>query len=120
MDRRVEARGFGSAIVASEELQRHGGTLSTALQFSREVASKGFRINGPICVFLNGRPMPGWSMDAINPEEVAMIEVYGARGDPTNTLLTWPVNGECGNVPGAGSRATKSGLRPSFVVIWTK
>lgn len=118
MDRRVAMRGFNSVIIPSEELQRHGGGLINSLRFSRDFAAKGFQL-GSVCVFLNGRPMPGFDLNSFNTEEVAMIEIYVPRGDPTNLMKQWP-GGSCG--PSDGRRtAMKMGALPAqFVVIWTK
>lgn len=120
LDRRVAMRGFNSVIIPSEELQRHGGGLMYSLQYSRDFAAKGFKLSGPVCVFLNGRPMPGFDLNSFNTEDVAMIEVYGPRGDPSNLISQWPAGQGCG--PSGGRRpAMKMGALPAeFVVIWTK
>ncbi|MEP6765344.1 MAG: carboxypeptidase-like regulatory domain-containing protein [Gemmatimonadaceae bacterium] len=120
METRLEFKGFNSAIVSGDELRRHGETFTNALQQSREVAGKGLMVAGPICVFLNGKPMPGWNINSFDTNGVTFVEVYGVRGDPTGSLAQrFPKGGECAAVlTSAGPRDTKASVK--YIAIWTK
>ncbi|MEP6778707.1 MAG: carboxypeptidase-like regulatory domain-containing protein [Gemmatimonadaceae bacterium] len=120
METRLEFKSFNSAIVSGDELRRHGDTFTTALQQSREVAMKGLMVAGPICVFLNGRPMPGRNINSFDTNGVTFVEVYGERGDPTNSLASrFPKGGECAAVLTlAGARATNASVK--YIGIWMK
>ncbi len=114
MDRRIEARGINSAIATGDEVRRYGGSMSTALKLTSGMGSRGLTLTGAECVFIDGTARPNTSLDDIRPEEVEAIEVYGLRGDPTNSLLnSW--KGTCG---AASGRQTNSNA-VVWVVIWT-
>lgn len=87
LDERIEWRGLNSAIVPASQLQQYGGSLIDALQGSPAVALKGLRISRSACLYINGIKHAGWSLNAIRPEEVVAVEVYGSRGDPTGSLM---------------------------------
>ena len=77
MEQRVRWRGYNSAMVSSEELQRFEGNLAVALSRTQEVAAKGLlRPGGSPCVYLNGRFMRGFRVDNFEIDEVAFAEVY--------------------------------------------
>lgn len=113
MDKRLNLRGFNTAIVTGDEVREYGGSLSTALQRSRGINTRGLRLTGRECVFVDGIHRPNLSVDAIRPEEVEAIEVYGIRMETTNTLAN-SAKGSCG----VGGRQTNTNA-VAFVVIWT-
>ena len=95
-DKRLEFRGNNSAIVTVEELQRRGGGLSEALNFTKDLTAKGLRIAGRACLFINGIPKPDWPLDGIRRQEAKFIEVYGPNGDVTASLEhRWPRGKPC-------------------------
>jgi hypothetical protein len=116
MDRRMNTRGINSAIVTGDEVREYGGALSTALQRSQGMNERGLRLGaGPMCVFVDGIHRPNLPLDAIRPEEIEAIEVYGVRGDPTSSLVNSAKGKGC---PGASTRQTSQNP-VQFVVIWT-
>lgn len=114
MDRRIEARGINSAIASGDEVRRYGGGMTTALKLTPGVASRGLTLTGAECVFVDGIARPNMPLDAIRPEEVEAVEVYGVRGDVTNSLFSsW--KGKC---PVSQTRQTNNNA-VIWVVIWT-
>ncbi len=114
MDKRLSWRGINSAIATGDEVREYGGTLSNALQRSRGVGSRGLRLVGTPCVFVDGIHRPNLSVDAIRPEEVEAIEVYGVKGDETLSLKN-STHGSCG--AGSGRQTNVNAIQ--YVVIWT-
>ncbi len=113
MDKRLGLRSFNTAVVTGDEVREYGGTLYTALQRSSGVTSRGLRLTGAECVFVDGIHRPFFKLDAIRPEEVEAIEVYGNRGETTQTLRN-SMKGSCGD----GHRQTNTNA-VVYVVIWT-
>lgn len=124
-DSRTRMRGLNSALVPADELAAIGTeTASQALLRARSFAIKNLRLHRDICLYVNGEPKPGWTMDAFDVSEILAIEVYGRRGDLTGNLgVRWPKGSPCG--PGTGSspiRLSESDrrLQVQSVVIWLK
>jgi hypothetical protein len=123
-DKRLGWRAMNSAFVDAADLARYsGGNLTDALRASHGVVQRGMTIGAATCVFVNGEPKPGWPLNAFPVEQILAVELYGVRGDPTQTLAkAWP--------PVAGSTACVSAegrlggsRRPNeavFAVIWLK
>ncbi|MEP6831916.1 MAG: carboxypeptidase-like regulatory domain-containing protein [Gemmatimonas sp.] len=123
LDTRLEFRGVNSAIVSADELLRHGGAISDALNSSRELATKGLRIAGRACVFVNGNPKPNWTLDGFRKQEVKFVEVYGSNGDPSGSLINrWPGRTPCPLIRTTllQSKAPTAGNGVTYVLIWTK
>ena len=120
MDRRIGWRAMNSALVSGAELRELGGSLTDAVQRSKGMTLRGMRIGETTCVFVDGMPKPGFSLDAFRIEEVEAVELYGPRGDPTNSLnSSWPAGAPCG----ASGRFAPSQNRAipvaRWAVIWT-
>jgi hypothetical protein len=120
MDRRLGWRSMTSALVTGEELRAIGGQLSDALPRTKGATLRGLRIGATTCVFVDGVPKPGFSIDGVRPESVAAVELYGPNGDPTNSVASaWPKGAPCGdelrnNAPMGDPRAIAR-----YAVIWT-
>jgi hypothetical protein len=96
MDSRVHWSASGAALVPGNELQGNGRqTMYDALRAAPSFFKKGMILREVRCVFVDGRPRPGLDINAINPNDVAAVEVYGPRGDYTGTLDS--------ELPGCGS-----------------
>jgi hypothetical protein len=116
-DKRLRLRGRNSALVPGAVLRERGGLLADALQSAPEMVTRGLRLSGPICLFIDGIPRPGLGLNALRLEEIQAVEVYGSRGDPTSSLRdAWPPGAPC----------VASGLSPAaplrqkqFVSVWT-
>jgi hypothetical protein len=130
LSQRQRWRGFDSALVPRSELMRHdGATLTGAIRGSPSFSRKGLLIDDDACVFVNGVPKPGWTLDAFTAEEIEAVEVYAGRSELSGTLRrSWPRGMACGATPPptaslstAGRRAarTRSG-QVSMVVIWLR
>lgn len=114
MDKRLDLRGANSAIVTGDEVREYGGSLTSALQRAKGVNARGLRLTGSACVFVDGIHRPFFSVDAIRPEEVEAIEVYGNRGDATSSLKNSSKGKGCPD----SVRQTRDNA-VLFVVIWT-
>lgn len=122
-DRRIVWRGPRSAIVTASELEEFDGyALSEALNKSASAFRRGLRIGTNTCVFIDGRPRPGWPVDAFRIENVDAVELYGSGADGTNTLyIAWPNRMPC-NIPQGGAYGGAA-LPPgtaAYAVIWLK
>lgn len=120
MDRRLSWRtAMSSALISGSELRDIGGSLSTALQFTKDLNRSGLRIGNTTCVFVNGVARPNMPLDAIRIEEIEAIELYSERGDQTQSLnASWPKGAGCGGK--ISLRGTAAGTPVAkWAIIWT-
>jgi len=118
---RMLQRGLASALVPRTDLTRYGdkGTLASSLVSARAFGLRGLRLSSTACVFVDGRPMPGFSMNTYGPDEVEMVEVYGGKADRTlNLSQRWPRGASCGDTGLPGSALGDDVVK--WVVIWLK
>jgi hypothetical protein len=122
-ERRIVWRGPRSAIVPASELEQfEGTTLSDALNRSPSAFRRGLRIGTRTCVFIDGRPRPGWPVDAFRIENVDAVELYGIGADGTQSLwLAWPTRVPCSAPQGGplGEPVIPTGTAV-YAVIWLK
>ena len=122
MDKRLQWHAMNSALVPGAEVRDAGGSLTDALQRSRSMTLRGLRIGPRTCVFIDGIARPGMPLDAIRPEEIEAVELYGERGDPTGSLVqSWPPNATCGEASRLPPRPNGAIAIPyaKWAVIWT-
>jgi hypothetical protein len=117
---RMTARRNSSAIVSASELRETGYTgLVDALRRSPSFNKAVLRIGGTACVFVDGQPKPGFSLDVFDATEVEAIEAYTASSDGTGTLARrWPRGVPC---PSTGEGVVAGGndvIR--WIVVWLK
>jgi Carboxypeptidase regulatory-like domain len=115
-DSRIHEAGLRSVFVPAREFgdnPRRG--VDMALALSRTIMSKGLRVAGANvaggiqenrpdkeaaepCVFLEGRPMPGWKLSMFSAGEIEAVEAYGYKSRQADMLARmWPLGGpECG------------------------
>lgn len=122
---------MNSALVTGSELRDAGGDMLTGLQRSRSVVAKGLKVGGGGCIFVDGVwKGPNFRLEMIDPDEVAAVELYGARGDMTSTLRGLSNCADAQRRPGANVMTQSPGgaygpiaNRPEGVrkiVIWLK
>ena len=119
-DRMVQ-RGLASALVPRTDLTRFGdeGRLASSIVSARSFGTKGLRFGVTACVFVDGRPVPGASLNAYGPAEVEMVEVYGSSADRSLTLEhRWPRSAPCGDTGMPSATPGRDVVR--WVVIWLK
>lgn len=124
-DERARWLGQGGALVPASELAKHdGGDLSDALRASHSVVNRSLRIGPNTCLFVDGEPKPGWTIDAIPVDQVAAVEVYTSTGDQTQSLARrWPPNALCGSGVSDPDPSMPPSVRRStvrFAVVWLK
>ncbi len=117
-DSRSRRRGSRSAVVPRQEFAGHYGMiLEDALRYTTSFLKSNLIVVDSItCIFVNGAPKPGMTVNELSAGEVEAVEVYGLGQDYTNTLLErWPQGLPCGNgsVP-LPSSSRKTGLQPSL------
>ena len=119
LDQRQRWRRMTSAMVSGADLLRSGGGVSTGLRLNAGFTQSGMRVGTAICLFVNGVARPGWTLDAIAPESIAFIELYGASGEGSGTLARqWPRGIPCTELPGRQSRP--SGELLKYAVVWMR
>jgi hypothetical protein len=128
LDSRMRMRSSNSsAIVPGAELRKAGNATISALRASPSFGARGLRFGPTTCVFVNGMPRPGASLDSFFPEEIESVEVYGesagGTGDRSGNLrFAWPSGGSCGSNP-RGEVNYTGGIRNGivkYVVIWLR
>jgi hypothetical protein len=148
LDTRLRTRAASnSAVVTGAEIRRQGRNVPDGLRSSAVFNARGLRLADSACVFVNGIPRPGVSLESIFPEEVEAVELYahsgGApmpigvpTGDRSNSLaLSWPPGASCGQMfrrdgaqgtskrPEPLSRAEVGDTRTGkaiYVVVWLR
>jgi len=123
-DSRTRMKGLNAVMVAGEELAATGNLrLSEALQHSGSFSIKNLRLGQNACVFVDGEPRPGWSADAFSVDDILAVEVYGRRGELTNTLASrWPSGIPCvgGAPPIVRLSEAEKKLQVEMIAIWLK
>ena len=121
-DRRIVWRGSKSALVPGAELEElEGMSLSSALNASRTGFRRGMIVNPNTCVFVNGQPRPGFTVDMYDPGDVEAVELYGPGGEGTGTLrLAWPARAPCGAQQGGPYGRGAPPGNATWAVIWLK
>jgi hypothetical protein len=121
LDDRLGRRTMNSALVTGGELRRAGNYVTDALDRVGSFVSRGLFIADEVCVFLNGTPRPGMSLDVISVDRIEAIELYGS-GDAAARLLAdrWPARARCGNVLRSQGRRNQpmTGARARAIARW--
>jgi hypothetical protein len=119
-DQRAQFGGADAAIIAGAELRKgYAEALTDAINFVPATERHGLRIGNTTCVFVNGIPRPGWSVDQFDAEDIDAIELYTAHGDATGTLdRLWPRTSGCARSIRTVQIPTASVAK--YAVIWLK
>ena len=117
---RMIARRNSSAIIPRSELLRDGDhQLLAAIRRAPSFNRAALRMGPTACVFVDGHPRPGVSINAFDPREIEAIETYTRTSETTGSLAkSWPRGFPCadtGMPPVAGG-----GDVVYWVVIWIK
>ena len=128
MRERLMRRGQQSVLVPRGELVERGNgnrPLTNSLMNSRTFESKGLKFTDTVCMFVDGNPQPGRSVNSILSQDVESVEAYGPDGDRSQTLAKrFPVSGNCGDTglprltQAAGAPARPDVIR--WLVVWLK
>lgn len=118
--RRLLEKTSASALIPRAELGTAAKPrLVDVIRESPSFARRGLRFSEFACVFVDGRPRAGLSINALDPTVVEFVEVYGPRGDRSATLLrAWPKGFPC--APTGMARSAPGTDVVQWVVIWIR
>jgi hypothetical protein len=118
-ERRIAWRDRTDAMVGGRELRASGtNNAQDALRESRTMAEKGLRVGDNACLFINGEPAPGQTLETFPVESVKSVELYERGGEMIGTLTRrWPPYAPCGR--GASSFGPTGPGAVRYVVVWT-
>ncbi len=117
---RMLVRRRTSAVIPRSELTRDGdpqllGAIRRSPSFSKVV----MRFGESACVFIDGQPRTGVSVNALDPSDIEAVEVYAAGAEASGTLnRRWPRGFPC--APTGGPPVSPGSDVVHWVVIWTK
>ena len=118
---RLKMAGMRAVRATGADLRRTGA-LSAKEAYLESTAGRrsGIFIARTTCVFVNGRPRPGFPFDALRAAEIEFLEAYGPGADNSRTLaLRWPPGAPCGS-PGPTERGSDPRWRAQYVVVWMR
>jgi hypothetical protein len=117
---RIVARRNSSAIVSASELRETGyAGIVDALRRSPSFNKAVIRVGPTACVFVDGEPKPGFSIDAFDATQIEAIEAYTASSDGTGNLARrWPRGFPCAPTGEGATVAGNDVIR--WIVIWLK
>jgi len=117
MERRVTWRGASSALVSGKELRATGAAgLLEAILLSPSTGDIGLRASNSMCVFVDGEPRPGQTVESFPTDRVRFVELYDANADRLRDLEDrWPKFGPCG----LSNLSTHEPGAVRWIVIWT-
>ena len=121
LERRLRYATPRAAQMTRAEIEQTGATsLGSALEAGRSVAGRGLLVTGASCLFVNGLPRPGATVDAIRASDVEFVEAYPEGTDLTRTLASrWPSSAVCGN-GGLSPRPSDPRREAQYVVVWLR
>ena len=119
---RLRYRSMSSALVPGADVRHAGSNVIDGLQGSPTFARQGLRFGPSVCLFVNGVPRPGATIEAIRVEEVEAVEVYASSGDRSGELgRQWPSGAPCGQIFRSFTRRSGSTANiVRYVVIWLR
>jgi hypothetical protein len=122
IQQRMRRRGVNSAAIGARELRATATPyLIDALQRSPSMATRGLRVTPSACLFIDGVPSPGQTLESFQTTRVRLVEVYGVESDLTASLRDeWPKDAPCGWVSALTSAETQMSGSANRVAIWTK
>ncbi|HEY9230308.1 MAG TPA: carboxypeptidase regulatory-like domain-containing protein [Gemmatimonadaceae bacterium] len=119
---RLTRRGNASALVPRAELiQREDVSMVSALLATPLFSSKGLRFTSEACVFVDGTPRAGLSLNAIDVRDVEAVEVYSTTSDRSGTLQErWFRQWRCGDTGFPRTNQNRADDVVRWIVIWLK
>jgi len=118
----------GSAVVSGAEIRNGGGQLTDALRASPSFNEHGLRVGPTTCVFVDGTPRPGVSLESFRLEEIEAVEAYGqsygGSADRSRNLDNqWPSKAPCGENFRSFAKITDMQIQMGivkYVVVWLR
>jgi hypothetical protein len=117
---RMLVRRRASAVIPRAELTRDGDhQLLGAIRRSSSFVNAVLRFGEYACVFVDGQPRPGLSVNALDPADIEAVETYAFGAEASGTLgRRWPRGFPC--APTGGPAVASGSDVIHWVVIWTK
>lgn len=121
LERRLKYATPRAALMTRTEVREtRAVSLGSAIEASRSVAGRGLVVTTGACLFVDGLPRPGATVDAIRADDVEFVEVYPEGTDLTRTLASrWPTNAVCGH-GNLAARPTDPRRAAQFVAVWLR
>jgi hypothetical protein len=121
LERRLRYATPRAARMTRAEIEATGAaTLGSAIEAGRSVAGRGLVVTNSSCLFVDGLPRPGATVDAIRAADVEFLEAYPEGTDLTRTLASrWPANAVCGS-GNLSSRVPDPRREAHYVVVWLR
>jgi hypothetical protein len=121
LERRLMYATPRAALMTRTEVARtRAASLGSAIEAGRSVGGRGLVVTTGACLFVDGLPRPGATVDAIRAEDVEFVEVYPAGTDLTRTLASrWPANAVCGH-GNLAARPADPRRAALFVAVWLR
>jgi hypothetical protein len=121
LERRLKYATPRAARMTRAEIEEtRASSLGSAIEGGRSVAGRGLVITNSSCLFVDGLPRPGATVDAIRASDVEFLEAYPEGTDLTRTLASrWPANAVCG----AGNLSSQKPdwrREAHYVVVWLR
>jgi hypothetical protein len=114
---RIRDQGVRDAIVGGRELRATGASgVLDALRLSPTSNERGLRVDSNVCLFVNGEPAPGQTLETFPVQSVKTIELYSDRGGVRYTGLS-PQNAPCGQEQSVGAASGLGAVR--YAYVWT-
>lgn len=121
LERRLRYATPRAARMTRAEIAATGAvSLGSAIEAGPSVAGRGLVVTSGTCLFVDGLPRPGATVDAIRSSDVEFVEAYPDGSDLTRTLASrWPTNAVCGS-GGMATGPTDPRRAAHYVVVWLR
>jgi hypothetical protein len=121
LERRLKYATPRAARMTRAEIEAtRAASLGSAIEAGPSVAGRGLVVSAASCLFVDGLPRPGATVDAIRASDVEFVEAYPEGTDLTRTLASrWPSNAVCGSGSMA-QRPTDARREAHWVVVWLR
>lgn len=122
MRERLMRRSNQSVLVPRGELVERGNgnrPLTNALMMAKTFEGKGLKFTDTVCLFVDGLPQPGRSVNSIQAQDVESVEAYGPSGDRSGTLQKrFPNGGNCGETGMPRLAQAPGAPQRTDVIVW--
>jgi hypothetical protein len=124
-DQRLRWKPVVSALITGSELRAAGATVREALTASPSVIKAQLRlVPEDVCLFVNGQPRPGMTIDDFRVEDIRAIELYQGKDSIyiSGLVKMWPPKLPCGSGLENTSRRPRgpNQAKVKWAVVWLR